>query len=167
MSQPGAPPSAAGAGAAAAPDGVVANTSRTVSLNCRMLANPAANATSAIGRSVVSMSSRAVCARWARARASGPTPSSADEQPVQLPLGVAEAGGEARDAGALHLAVGDQPHGAGDDVGAHVPLGRARDGVGPAAAAGAEARRAWAAAAVVKKETLRASGVRAGHDGRQ
>ena len=58
------------------PVGVVAKTSRTVSLNWRMLANPAANAMSAIGRSVVSMSTRAVCARCARASARAPTPSS-------------------------------------------------------------------------------------------
>ncbi|MDQ0948486.1 hypothetical protein QFZ24_002409 [Streptomyces phaeochromogenes] len=38
---------------------------------------PAAKAMSAIGSGVVSMSSRAVWARWARARASGPAPSSA------------------------------------------------------------------------------------------
>ena len=54
-----------------------ANTSRTVSLKVRMLANPAANATSPIGSAVVSISSRAVCARCARASASGPAPSSA------------------------------------------------------------------------------------------
>ena len=40
--------------------GVVSKTSRTVSLNWRMLANPAANATSLNGRSVVSISIRAV-----------------------------------------------------------------------------------------------------------
>ena len=57
--------------------GVVAKTSRTVSLNCRMLANPAPKATCANGRSVVSMSTRAVWARWARARAMGPAPTSA------------------------------------------------------------------------------------------
>ena len=57
--------------------GVQAKTSRTVSLNCRTLANPAANATSAIAIGVVSTSSRAVCARCARASASGPAPSSA------------------------------------------------------------------------------------------
>ena len=57
--------------------GVAAYTSRTVSLNCRTLAKPAANATSAKVRSVVSISTRAVCARRARASASGPAPSSA------------------------------------------------------------------------------------------
>ena len=56
--------------------GDVANTSRTVSLNWRTLAKPAANATSVIGIVVVSISSRAVCARCARAMASGPAPSS-------------------------------------------------------------------------------------------
>ena len=54
-----------------------AKTSRTVSLNVRMLANPAANAMSPIGSVLVSISSRAVCARCARASASGPAPSSA------------------------------------------------------------------------------------------
>lgn len=54
-----------------------AKTSRTVSLNVRIEANPAANAISAIGSAVVSISSRAVCARCARASASGPAPSSA------------------------------------------------------------------------------------------
>jgi hypothetical protein len=63
----------------------------------------------------------------------------AHEQPVQLALRVAQAGGQARDAGALDLAVRDEPHGAGDDVGPHVPLGGPRNGVRPAPAAGAEA----------------------------
>jgi hypothetical protein len=49
----------------------------TVSLNVRMLANPAANAMSLIGSVLVSIRSRAVWARWARASASGPAPSSA------------------------------------------------------------------------------------------
>ncbi len=43
--------------------GVSANTSRTVSLNWRMLSKPAANATSVNGKPVVSISMRAVCAR--------------------------------------------------------------------------------------------------------
>jgi len=62
---------------ARSPVGVVANTAWIVSLNCRTLANPAANATSAAGNDVVSSRTRAVCARWARARASGPAPTSA------------------------------------------------------------------------------------------
>ena len=57
--------------------GVVAKTRRTVSLNCRTLEKPAAKATSAKASPVVSMSSRAVWARWARARANGPAPTSA------------------------------------------------------------------------------------------
>ena len=57
-------------------DGDVANTSRTVSLNWRTLANPAANAMSVIGIVVVSISVRAVCARCALASASGPAPTS-------------------------------------------------------------------------------------------
>lgn len=43
--------------------GVDAYTSRMVSLNCRTLANPDANAISVIGSSVVCTSTRAVCAR--------------------------------------------------------------------------------------------------------
>ena len=54
--------------------GVAAYTSRTVSLNWRTLANPAAKAMSAKVRSVVSISTRAVWARRDRARASGPAP---------------------------------------------------------------------------------------------
>ena len=77
----------------AARAGELANTSRTVSLNWRTLENPAANATSAIGRSVVSISSRAVCARWARARASGPAPSSATSSRFDLAGGCSRAGG--------------------------------------------------------------------------
>jgi len=52
------------------------NSSRIVSLNCRTLAKPAANATSLIDRSVSSSRRRAVCARRVRARASGPAPTS-------------------------------------------------------------------------------------------
>jgi len=48
-----------------------------VSLNWRTLWKPLANATSVIGSVVVSMRMRAVWARWARARASGPDPTSA------------------------------------------------------------------------------------------
>lgn len=57
--------------------GASAKTSRTVSLKVRTEAKPAAKATSAIGSAVVSMRIRAVWARWARARARGPAPSSA------------------------------------------------------------------------------------------
>ncbi len=52
--------------------GVAAYTSRTVSLNWRTLANPAAWATSPKVMVVVSISTRAVWARRERARASGP-----------------------------------------------------------------------------------------------
>jgi len=47
---------------------------RTVSLNWRMLLKPAAKAMSPAGRWDVSISSRAVLARWQRARAMGPAP---------------------------------------------------------------------------------------------
>ena len=45
-----------------------------VSLNCLTLAKPAANAISVNGSVVVSISTRAVCARWERASASGGAP---------------------------------------------------------------------------------------------
>ena len=54
--------------------GAAANTSRIVVLNCRTLEKPELSATSAIGTSLVSSRTRAVCARWARASASGPAP---------------------------------------------------------------------------------------------
>ncbi len=62
--------------AARSADGVAPNTWRTVSLNWRTLPNPAAKATDVKSMSVVSMRMRAVWARWARAMASGPAPSS-------------------------------------------------------------------------------------------
>ena len=65
-----------GGAAARSSDGDAANTARTVSLNWRMLRNPAAKAIAVNGRSDVSMSTRAVVARCARAMASGPAPSS-------------------------------------------------------------------------------------------
>ena len=118
--------------------GVVANTARTVSLNCRMLANPAAKATSAKGSPVVSISTRAVWARWARARARGPAPTSATQQPLELARAVAQPGGQAGHAVAVDDAVGDQPHGPAHHVAADVPLRRAGRGVGPAPLAGPE-----------------------------
>ncbi len=59
------------------PLGVSAKIWRIVSLHWRTLAKPAANAMCAIGRSVVSSSTRAVWLRCARARARGPVPTSA------------------------------------------------------------------------------------------
>src|SRR5699024_8473382 len=50
-----------------------------------------------------------------------------------------EPGGEAGDAVPVDDAVGDESHGARGDVGAEVPRGCAGDGLGQAAAAGAEA----------------------------
>ena len=100
-----------------------------------MLANPAAKATSPIGSAVVSISIRAVWARCARARASGPGAELGEQLSLELPGAVAEACGQAGHAIAVDDAVGDQAHRPGHDVGAHVPLGRARAGVGPAALA--------------------------------
>ena len=57
-------------------DGDAANTACTVSLNWRMLRNPAAKAIAVNGIDDVSMSTRAVVARCALAMASGPAPSS-------------------------------------------------------------------------------------------
>ena len=61
------------------------------------------------------------------------------DEPVELAHAVAEPRGEPGDALAVDDAVADQPHRARDDVGARVPLRRARRGVGPAALAGPEA----------------------------
>ena len=72
----GAPSVARGRPRRASADGVAANTTRTVSLNWRTLPNPAAKAMDVKSMSVVSMRMRAVWARWARAMASGPAPSS-------------------------------------------------------------------------------------------
>ena len=79
-----------------------------------------------IGRRVVSSSMRAVCARCARASASGPTPTTDDELTVDVALGVAKLGGKTVHSVAVDHTVGDQPHRAADQVGARVPLGRAR-----------------------------------------
>ena len=62
-----------------------------------------------------------------------------DELAVQVAFAEAEPLREPGDAVAVDAAVGDQPHRAADDVGAHVPLRRTRRGVRPAALAGAEA----------------------------
>ncbi len=60
------------------------------------------------------------------------------ELALDLSGAVAEPGGQAGDALAVHHAVGDQPHGPGDEVGALVPLRGAGAGVRAAALAGAE-----------------------------
>ena len=110
-----------------------------MSLNWRTLANPEANAISVTGSAVVCSSTRAVCARWARARATGPAPELGGELALHLAGAVAEPHGEPRDALAVDDSVTDQPHGPADDIGAHVPLGGAGHGVRAAAAAGPEA----------------------------
>ncbi|PQM47566.1 hypothetical protein C1Y40_02235 [Mycobacterium talmoniae] len=77
----------------------------------------------------------ALCAGQAQ-RAS---PDFAMQQPLQLPGGVAQPGGHADDALAIDGPVGDQPHGAGHHVPAHIPLRRTGTGVGPAPLARPEA----------------------------
>jgi hypothetical protein len=59
-------------------------------------------------------------------------------QPLELPSAVGEAVGQPVDPLAIDDAVGDEPEGAGHDVGPGVPFGRAGRGVGPTALAGAE-----------------------------
>ncbi|CAM5613722.1 hypothetical protein STENM223S_07129 [Streptomyces tendae] len=61
-----------------------------------------------------------------------------EELALDLAGAVAEAGGEAGDALPVHDSVGDQPHGAGGEVGPPVPLGGAGAGVRAAALAGPE-----------------------------
>ena len=117
-----------------------AKTSWTVSLNARMLANPAAKATSLMGRGLVSMRTLAVWALWARARASGPAPTSASELALDLADAEAEPAGQAGHTLTINDTVRDEPHGPRDQVGAHVPLRRPGTGVGPAALAGPKTR---------------------------
>ena len=85
------------------------------------------------------MRTRAFCARWARARASGPAPSSAVSSRVEVPGAVAEPCRQALDTLALDDAVGDEPHRAAGDVGRDVPARRARRGVREAPLARPEA----------------------------
>ena len=85
---------------------------------------------------------------------------------MQLPLGVAEVRGQPGDA-----APSTSPS-AISRIARATTSARASHSGEPGAASGRQRRQArypapCAAAAVVKKETLRASGVRAGHDGRQ
>ena len=121
--------------------GVVAKTSRTVALNWRTLRKPAEEATSIIGSSVVSSSSRAVWARCARASASGPAPTTADSCRCRWRSVYPSRRRQAGHAVAVHHAVGDQPHRAAHQVGAPIPFGRARRGVRAAALARPEAGR--------------------------
>ncbi len=61
------------------------------------------------------------------------------QDPSEMALGVPQPRGQPGHAVPLDHAVADQPHRTGGEVGAHVPVGRARHGVGQAATAGAEA----------------------------
>ena len=141
-------------------------TSRTVSLNCRTLANPDANAMSAIPIGVVSTSSRAVCARWARARASGPAPSSADSTRPrwrsEYPRRVASPGTPSRSTTPSPISRIARP----------ARSARTFQSGEPGTASGRQRRqarkpRSWAAAAVGQNSTLVAFGVIAGQEGRQ
>ncbi len=118
--------------------GVAANTARTVSLNCRMLAKPEANATSANGRSDVCTRVRAAVRPLRPGQGERPRADLVDEQAVQVAAAVPEPRRQALDARPVDLAVGDEAHGPGHHVGAVVPLRRAGHGVGSAALARAE-----------------------------
>lgn len=121
-------------------------------MNWRVLAKPAANATSETGRSVVSMSNLAVCkCRAVERERTGPDP--CGKQAVEVALGVAEPAHEPGEALPVDDAGGDEPHRASDSVGARVPLRGARHRVGSAALAGAKTlalrrRRRWVEAHV-------------------
>ena len=78
------------------------------------------------------MSTRAVCARLARASASGPGPELAGEEAGEVARRVADPAGQALDALAVDDAVGDQPHRPAGRVGRDVPVRAARRGVGKA-----------------------------------
>src|ERR1700733_2355802 len=64
---------------------------------------------------------------------------SIEEPAVDVALGVAQARGKTAHALAVDNAVGDQPHGAPDEVGANIPCGRAGRGVGTTALTGSKA----------------------------
>ena len=131
------------------------NTSRTVSLNWRTLANPAENATSAIGQ----VGADQQHPRRVRAMRPGQRERSCaelrGEQPGQVPGGVAQPRGEPWHALALHHAVRDQPHRAGGDVAAQIPLRRSRRGLGQAALAGAVAGLVRGGAGREERDVLR------------
>ena len=152
--------------AARSADGADANTARTVSLNCRMLENPAANATSDIGRSVVSTRMRAVRARWARANATGPAPTSARRTRSSCrtlyPSREASPGTPDRSITPSAMSRMARP----------TTSARPSHSGEPGEASGRHRLHArnperWAAAAVGRNRTLRRCGVRAGQLGRQ
>ena len=89
------------------------------------------------------------------------------DEPVELPLAVAEARGESRDAVAVDDAVGDQAHRARDDVGARVPLGRAGRGVRAGSACRPGSPRAARRRSCGRSACWRASARAAGQLGRQ
>jgi hypothetical protein len=137
-----------------------------VSLNCRTLANPDANATSAIAIGVVSTRSRAVWARWARARASGPAPSSAlrtrPSWRSEYPSRVANPGTPSRSTTPSPIS----------RIARAARSARTFQSGDPGTASGRQRRqarkpRSWAAAAVGQNSTLGRLGVTAGQDGRQ
>ena len=119
--------------------GAAACTNRVVEI-CGMPRTRSANATRANGSSVVSMSTRALCARRAWASVSA-RPDLGRELTGEMALAVPEAAGKLTHAAVIDDAVGDQPHRPAHEIGALVPLRRSGSGVGPAPAAGAKARR--------------------------
>jgi hypothetical protein len=68
----------------------------------------------------------------------GPAPHLGDKLAVQVAFAVSEALGQTADTVTVDDAVGDEAHGATDDIGPQVPLGRAWRGVRAAALAGPE-----------------------------
>ena len=99
------------------------NVWRIVSLNWRMLANPAANATSVNG-SVGGLDQDAGGVGPAGPRqGEGPGTDRRREEAIEVPLADGHAPGEAADALAVDEAVGDQLHRPADEVAADVPLG--------------------------------------------
>jgi hypothetical protein len=80
------------------------------------------------------------------------------EHAGQVARRVAEAGGEAGDALALHDAVGDEPHRAAREIVVRIPVGGAGHGVGQAAFAGAEAGLVGRGGGAVERHVLRVRG---------
>ncbi len=111
------------------PVGVSAKTARIVSLNCRMLANPLANAIRGIWQfRRLDQDPSGLRALGTRQRdRSGAD--FGDELTVQVALTEVELPGQTRDSLSVDDAVGNQPHRSTDEVRALVPLRRSGSGV--------------------------------------
>ena len=136
-------------------------------MNWRTLAKPLANATSVIGMRGL----RQQPPRGLQPRRPGqglrPGAQLGHEQPVQVPLGDREPRGQPADPVGVHVAVRDQAHRAGGQVGPDVPVRRARGWSRGGTRRQARNPAASAAPACTKNRMFARAGVRAGQTGRQ